>query len=108
MVSTKLAVLMLLILTGCAQAQSGPGWYLMVPPLTSAGFANKAAPLSQWQNTGSFVDLRSCKASLQQGQFGAGANFGPITRASDQAQGYAVQIMNGKCVFATDSRLVSQ
>lgn len=74
----------------------------MAPPLTPSGFANQAAPLSQWQNADSYPDARSCKVALQQGQFAAAANFGQIQRAANQAETYAVESLNARCVSSAD------
>jgi hypothetical protein len=102
--SHAIAVLALSVANSCAQAQSGTGWNLMVPPLTAGGFANQAAPLAQWQNLGTYSDDDNCKAALQQGQFGAGAQFGPITRAQSAIEYGAVEIMSGKCIASDDPR----
>jgi len=101
----RAVILALLIANGCAQGQSGPGWNLMVPPLTADGSANQSAPLTQWQNLGNYGHHNTCKTALQQGQFGAGAQFGPITRAQSAMEDAAVQLMSGQCVAADDPRL---
>jgi hypothetical protein len=103
----RLAMAVLLVVSGCAQQQAGPGWNLLVPPLTKDGTADTSAPLAQWQSGGNFSSQKSCMASLQQGQFGAGAQFGPITRASSWMEDSAVQIMSGRCVAADDPRLAA-
>jgi len=100
-------VAILLVVSSCAQQQSGPGWNLLVPPLTSDGTADTSAPLGRWQSGGNFGSHKTCMASLQQGQFGAGAQFGPITRASSWMEDSAVQIMSGQCVAADDPRLAA-
>src|SRR5277367_1631471 len=99
---SRATIVALLILSGCAQGQSGPGWYMIVPPLTKDGIANTSVPLAQWQNVGSFSSHKTCKTVLQQNQFGAGAVFGPITQAQSYAQQNAVQVMSGQCVPAND------
>jgi hypothetical protein len=101
------AVAVLLVVSGCAQQQSGPGWNLLVPPLTKDGTADMSAPLAQWQSGGNYGSHKTCTASLQQGQFGAGAQFGPIARASSWMEDSAVQIMSGQCVAADDPRLAT-
>ncbi|MGA2409144.1 MAG: hypothetical protein ABSG46_02000 [Candidatus Binataceae bacterium] len=105
MKASRAAILALLIMNGCAQQQSGPGWNLMVPPLTADGLANTSAPLAQWRSGGNYDSRKTCIASLQQGQFGAGAQFGPITQASSWMEDSAVQIMSGQCIAANDPRL---
>ena len=102
-----LAMAVLLVASGCAQQQAGPGWNLLVPPLTANGTADTSAPLAQWQSGGNYGTRKTCMASLQQGQFGAGAQFGPITRASSWMEDSAVQIMSGQCVAADDPRLAA-
>lgn len=103
----RVAVLTLVIVSGCAQGQSGPRWDLIVPPLTANGFADQSAPLPQWQNAGNYGARSDCKAALQQGQFAAGANFGPITRAASSIEDGAAQIMSGQCVSSDASRFAA-
>jgi len=93
-------MLALFLISGCAQGQAGPGWYMIVPPLTEEGIADTSAPLARWQNVGSFGSRKNCETVLQQNQFGAGANFGPITQAQSYAQRNAVQVMSGQCISA--------
>jgi hypothetical protein len=98
-------IVAVLILGGCLQGRQGQGWYMMVPPLTKDGFAQTSVSLSQWQNVGSFASHQSCKTVLQQNQFAAGANFGPITQAQSWDERNAVQIMSGQCVPSDNPRL---
>jgi hypothetical protein len=81
---------------------------MMVPPLTPDGFADKSAPLSRWQNVGSFGSHGSCKTVLQQDQFTVGAKFGPITQAQSWIEQNPVQAMSGQCVASDDPRLAAQ
>jgi hypothetical protein len=80
---------------------------MIVPPLTTDGIANASAPVSQWQNVGSFSSHKTCKTVLQQNKFAVGANFGPITQAQSWIERNAVQVMSGQCIPAGDSRLTA-
>jgi hypothetical protein len=101
-------VLALLVLAGCASAESptsSGGCLLIVPPLTSAGNADTDAPLFKWQSIGNFSSLIDCNNWMARQQFAARAHFGPITNAHDYYESEAVKILNGQCVSPVDPRL---
>jgi hypothetical protein len=101
-------VLALLVLAGCASAESptsSGGRLLFVPPLTSAGNADTDAPLSKWQSIGNFSSLIDCNNWMARQQFDARARFGPITNAHDYYESEAVKILNAQCVSPVDPRL---
>jgi hypothetical protein len=77
----------------------------MVPPLTSAGDADRDAPVSKWQIIGNFTRQIDCSSSLTRQQFDAHRWFGPIGNAQSFDDSFAVRILNGQCVFFDDARL---
>ena len=100
--------LTLFVLAGCATTgnpNSSGGWLLLLPPLTSAGNADRDAPLSKWQSIGDFSSPTDCNTYMTRQQFAARAQFGPITNAHDYYESEAVKILNAQCVSTVDPRL---
>jgi hypothetical protein len=98
----------LFVIAACSMAQntgSSAGWLLIVPPLTTAGDADIAAPLSQWQILGEFARQIDCSTSMAEQQFGAHRRFGPIGNAQTYYETLAVRILNGQCVSSAATRL---
>jgi len=99
------AVLALLIFSGCAQAQSGPGSVLILPPLSADGAANQSAPLSKWQIFGNYSGLTDCNSAIASNQFAVNAQVGRISRAAVPSEALAVEMMSAECVASDDPRL---
>ena len=97
------AVLLLVGASGCAQAEPGPGWLLLFPPITAHGSADINAPRREWQNVGRYASEFDCNQAITRWRFDAQARFGPITQGSSYDELQAVQIMSAKCVAATSS-----
>jgi hypothetical protein len=58
------AALAVVVMNGCAQVQTGPGWLLTVPPLSADGYADRSAPLSQWQTYGRYAAQTDCNSAI--------------------------------------------
>jgi len=93
------------LLSGCAQAQHGPGWVLMLPPVSADGYADTSAPASKWQTYGSYAGPTDCNAEISRMQFAVNSQVGPISHAGIPGEVEAVQIMSAQCFAANDPRL---
>jgi hypothetical protein len=107
MMTRRVAVLSLLILGGCAQAQSGPGSLLILPPLTANGYANTGAPLSKWQVFGNYSGLTDCNTAIASNQMRVNAQVGQISQAAVPSEDLAVKMKSAECVAADDPRLTA-
>jgi hypothetical protein len=107
MMTRHVAALSLLILGGCAQAQSGPGSLLILPPLTANGYANTGAPLSKWQAFGNYGGLTDCTTAIASNQMRVNAQVGQIAQAAVPSEDLAVKMKSAECVAADDPRLTA-
>ena len=100
-----IVVIAVAVLGGCAQAQTGPGSLLMLPPLTAGGYADKNAPLSKWQTFEKYDGLTDCKSARTSYRFAVGSQVGQISRAAVPSEAEAVEMMSAECVAGDDPRL---
>ena len=101
----RAAALALVALTGCAQVQTGPGWLLMLPPLSADGYADKTAPFSKWQTYGTYAGRADCNAQISTFQFAVNAQVGQISHAATPSEAEAVQMMSAECIASDDPLL---
>ena len=101
----RVALFSLLIIGGCAQAQSGPGSLLILPPLAASGYANTGAPLSKWQVFGTYDGLTDCNTAIASNQMAVNAQVGQISQAAVPSEDLAVKMKSAECVAADDPRL---
>ena len=89
------------------------GWYLMVPPAFSTSpepnaeiHINLGAPLSQWDNRGSYDSAEECMHMLAFSQKTTQADVaaGRVEGGKDGAKALLAQVMQGQCIASDDPR----